>query len=36
EPAPEPVPEPVTVFGTMLGIGALAATRRKKKQGQEP
>jgi hypothetical protein len=36
ELAPEPVPEPVTVFGTMLGIGALAATRRKKKRGQEP
>ncbi|MEG4535196.1 PEP-CTERM sorting domain-containing protein [Microcoleus sp. D2_18a_D3] len=34
ELAPEPVPEPVTVFGTMLGIGALAAARRKKKRGQ--
>ena len=31
---PEPVPEPVTVFGTMVGIGALAAARRKKKRGQ--
>ncbi|MEG4860942.1 PEP-CTERM sorting domain-containing protein [Microcoleus sp. K1-B6] len=31
---PEPVPEPVTVFGTILGIGALAAARRKKKRGQ--
>ena len=34
-PAPEAVPEPVTVFGTILGIGALAATRRKKKRGQQ-
>jgi hypothetical protein len=34
ELVPEPVPEPVTVFGTMLGIGALAAARRKKKRGQ--
>ncbi|MEG4443241.1 PEP-CTERM sorting domain-containing protein [Microcoleus sp. AT9_B5] len=32
----EPVPEPVTVFGTVLGIGALAAARRKKKQQQQP
>lgn len=30
----EVAPEPVTVFGTMLGIGALAAARRKKKRGQ--
>ncbi|AFZ06078.1 PEP motif putative anchor domain protein [Oscillatoria nigro-viridis PCC 7112] len=30
----ELAPEPVTVFGTMLGIGALAAARRKKKRGQ--
>ena len=28
----ELVPEPVTVFGTMLGLGALAAARGKKKQ----
>ncbi|MBD1814310.1 PEP-CTERM sorting domain-containing protein [Microcoleus vaginatus DQ-U2] len=34
ELVPEPVPEPVTVFGTMLGLGALAAARRKKKRGQ--
>ena len=27
----ELAPEPVTVFGTLLGIGALAAARRKKK-----
>ncbi|MEG4489375.1 PEP-CTERM sorting domain-containing protein [Microcoleus sp. D2_18a_B4] len=32
--APEAVPEPVTVFGTVLGIGAMAAARRKKKRGQ--
>ncbi|MEG5053130.1 MULTISPECIES: PEP-CTERM sorting domain-containing protein [unclassified Microcoleus] len=31
----ELVPEPVTVFGTMLGVGALAAARRKKKRGQQ-
>ncbi|MBD1829752.1 PEP-CTERM sorting domain-containing protein [Microcoleus vaginatus GB1-A2] len=35
ELASEPVPEPVTVFGTMLGLGALAAARRKKKRGQQ-
>lgn len=35
ELAAEPVPEPVTVFGTMLGLGALAAARRKKKRGQQ-
>ena len=34
-PAPEVVPEPVTVFGTILGIGAMAAGRRKKKRGQQ-
>jgi hypothetical protein len=34
EPVPEAVPEPVTVFGTILGIGALAGVRRKKKRGQ--
>jgi hypothetical protein len=34
-PVAEPVPEPVTVFGTILGIGALAAARRKKKRRQE-
>ncbi|MEG4005777.1 PEP-CTERM sorting domain-containing protein [Microcoleus sp. Pol11C1] len=34
ELVPEPVPEPLTVFGTMLGIGAFAAARRKKKRGQ--
>lgn len=34
ELVPEPVPEPVTVFGTILGLGALAAARRKKKRGQ--
>jgi hypothetical protein len=34
-PVAEPVPEPVTVFGTILGIGTLAAARRKKKRGQE-
>ena len=32
----ELVPEPVTVFGTMLGIGALAAARGKKKRSQQP
>ncbi|MEG4073609.1 PEP-CTERM sorting domain-containing protein [Microcoleus sp. Pol14C2] len=32
----EPVPEPLTVFGTIVGIGALAAARRKKKRGQQP
>lgn len=32
----ELVPEPVTVFGTMLGLGALAAARGKKKQQQQP
>ncbi|MEG4507839.1 PEP-CTERM sorting domain-containing protein [Microcoleus sp. F6_B4] len=32
----EPVPEPVAVFGTVLGIGALAAARRKTKRGQQP
>lgn len=31
----ERVPEPVTVFGTILGIGAMAAARRKKKRGQQ-
>lgn len=31
----ELAPEPVTVFGTMLGLGALAAARRKKKRGQQ-
>lgn len=31
----ELVPEPVTVFGTMLGIGALAAARSKKKRQQQ-
>ncbi|MBD1887163.1 PEP-CTERM sorting domain-containing protein [Microcoleus vaginatus] len=35
ELAAEPVPEPVTVFGSMLGLGALAAARRKKKRGQQ-
>ena len=34
-PVPQPVPEPVTVFGTILGFGALAGSRRKKKRGQE-
>ncbi len=34
-PVPQAVPEPVTVFGTILGIGALAAAGRKKKRGQE-
>ncbi|UNU25656.1 PEP-CTERM sorting domain-containing protein [Microcoleus vaginatus] len=33
ELAAEPVPEPLTVFGTMLGMGALAAAHRKKKRG---
>ena len=32
----ELVPEPVTVFGTMLGLGALAAARSKKKRSQQP
>jgi len=32
----ELVPEPITVFGTMLGIGALAAARGKKKRQQQP
>jgi hypothetical protein len=32
----ELAPEPVTVFGTMLGIGALAAARGKKKRQQQP
>ncbi len=32
----ELAPEPVTVFGTMLGIGALAAARGKKKRSQQP
>jgi hypothetical protein len=32
-PVPEVVPEPVTVLGTILGIGAMAAARRKKKRG---
>ncbi|MEG4587789.1 PEP-CTERM sorting domain-containing protein [Microcoleus sp. MOSTC5] len=32
----ELAPEPVTVFGTVLGIGALAAARRKNKRGQQP
>ena len=34
-PAFERVPEPVTVFGTILGIGAMAEARRKKKRGPE-
>ena len=34
-PVPERVPEPVTVFGTILGIGAMAEARRKKKRGQQ-
>ena len=34
-PVPERVPEPVTVLGTILGIGAMAAARRKKKRGQQ-
>ena len=34
-PVSERVPEPVTVFGTILGIGAMAAARRKKKRGQQ-
>jgi hypothetical protein len=34
-PVPELVPEPVTVLGTILGIGAMAAARRKKKRGQQ-
>jgi len=32
----ELAPEPVTVFGTILGIGALAAARGKKKRQQQP
>jgi len=32
----ELVPEPITVFGTILGIGALAAARGKKKRQQQP
>lgn len=32
----ELVPEPITVFGTMLGIGAAAAARSKKKRSQQP
>jgi hypothetical protein len=32
----ELAPEPVTVFGTMLGMGALAAARGKKKRQQQP
>ena len=32
-PVPERVPEPVTVLGTILGIGAMVAARRKKKRG---
>jgi len=35
ELAPLPVPETVTVLGTILGIGALAVARRKKKRGQQ-
>lgn len=34
-PLPERVPEPVTVFGTILGMGAMAEARRKKKRGQQ-
>jgi hypothetical protein len=34
-PVRERVPEPVTVFGTILGIGAMAEARRKKKRGQQ-
>lgn len=34
-PVPERVPEPVTVFGTILGFGAVVAARRKKKRGQQ-
>ncbi len=30
------VPEPISVFGTILGIGALGAARSKKKQCQQP
>jgi hypothetical protein len=29
-------PEPVTVFGTILGIGALGVARSKKKRSQQP
>ena len=32
----ELVPEPVTVFGSIMGIGALAAARTKKKREQQP
>jgi len=32
----ELAPEPVTVFGTILGLGALAAARSKKKRQQQP
>ena len=35
ELAPLPVPLPVTLFGTILGIGAMAEARRKKKRGPE-
>ena len=35
ELAPLPVPLPVTLFGTILGIGAVAVARRKKKRGQQ-
>ena len=34
-PVSQPVPEPVTVLGTILGIGVLAGARRKKKRGQQ-
>jgi len=34
-PVFERVPEPVTVFGTIMGIGAMAEARRKKKRGQQ-
>ncbi len=34
-PVPQAVPEPVTVFGTILGLGVLAGARRKKKLGQQ-
>ncbi|MBE9164895.1 MULTISPECIES: PEP-CTERM sorting domain-containing protein [Microcoleaceae] len=32
----EVAPEPVTMFGTILGLGALAAARGKKKRQQQP
>ncbi|MEG3956657.1 PEP-CTERM sorting domain-containing protein [Microcoleus sp. herbarium2] len=32
-PVPERVPEPLTVFGTILGIGVMAGSRRKKSEG---